>query len=161
MFLTTILKGANIFCWLISLLKRKVTGKFVLSWFSSSASSPQFSLLDIFLGKVLSFFTWYLSQVSGPRGAPFFFAWYLSQVGPGTVFLLCVLGPIHCVIAEDQKRVGSIWMALYILWPNIETTTLIAKETCEVLFWRECPRVISNQNLYNFSFLGSGAEHCS
>ena len=77
-FLTTILKGANIFCWLISLLNGKVTGKFVLSRFSSSAGSPQFLLLDIFLGKVLSFF--YLVPEpgrSGP-GASFFFCWYLS-----------------------------------------------------------------------------------
>ena len=92
-FLTTILKGANIFCWLISLLKGKVTGKFVLSRFSSSAGSPQFSFLDIFLGKVLSFF--YLVPEpgrSGP-GAPFFFCWYRSQVGVGQVrffFALCL-----------------------------------------------------------------------
>ena len=116
-FLTTILKGTNISCWLISLLKGKVTGKFVLSRFSSSAGSPQFLLLDIFLGKVLSFY--YLVPEpgrSGP-GASFFFCWYLSQVGVGQVrfFLLCVLGQIRCVIAKDKKRVGSIWIALYIL----------------------------------------------
>ena len=70
-------------------------GKFVLSRFSSSAGSPQFSFLDIFLGKVLSFF--YLVPEpgrSGP-GAPFFFL-LVSQPGrsgPGTVFFALCLRP--------------------------------------------------------------------
>jgi len=75
---------------------------------STSVGSLQLWFLDIFLGQVLSFFSWYLSQVGVSQVRFFYFAWYLSQVGVGQVhfsFLLGILSQIRDVTADGEKRV--------------------------------------------------------
>ena len=62
--------------------------------FSASVGSTQIWLLDIFLGLVLFFFSWYQSQVGVSQVLSFYFTWYLSEPGwcePGTFFFLSLV----------------------------------------------------------------------